>query len=445
MLICTIAILLLALLGALGFFQGAIKLLVILAGLLLGAALAYPLAPTLSGLMPTIGVTNPVWQMLLPPIIVFSLIVIVSIVAAFLIHRKIELYYKYKTDDIQRLSWEKMNKGFGAFVGVVAGVACVFIFSTMVYFIGYLTAQVTTEDGGSGLARFFANARKDLREAGLDRGVAAFDPMPPKYYETADILGLIYHNPVLLGRLAQYPPFLTMGERSEIQDIASDTEYNNLLLSKGDFMEIVNNPKTQALLANKEIMQELLQQDLKDLRRFLETGVSPKFQDEKILGKWNLDFYSTLAQERKKRPDMSASELKRLKQIFTEIAPTISLMATTDKKLILKVSAPAAAPPANPDEQAADASGAYASPELAQRYGLNRPPAAARPNTPAPSAKPAGPVVTGGEGTWERLDDQYTVAFQSEQGQSAQFKAVAHDDELTLLTPQATLVFLRSE
>src|SRR5262249_42976621 len=154
-------------------------------------------------------------------------------------------------------------------------------------------------------------------------------------YEASDILGLIYQNPILVSRISQYPPFLLLSEKPEFQELGKDAEFNQMLLSKADIVDLLKQPKLQAVLQNPEIVQELLNQDLKDFRTYLETGVSPRYQDDKILGKWRLDPWATMAQERRRHPDMTSSEMRRLKAVMTEVMPAVSITATTDKKIAL--------------------------------------------------------------------------------------------------------------
>src|SRR5439155_13810207 len=104
------------------------------------------------------------------------------------------------------------------------------------------------------------------------------------------------HNPLLHSRLAGYPPFLSLAERQEFQDVATDTEFQNLLATQAAVGQIAGNPKTQAILNNREIIQQIEQTDLKDLREYLKTGESPKYGDTRILGRWQLDAYATLLQ-----------------------------------------------------------------------------------------------------------------------------------------------------
>src|SRR5205823_1044532 len=125
-----------------------------------------------------------------------------------------------------------------------------FLFSLGIYIAGYFTVQVAADESNSTVISLLNQARQELHSTGLDKAVAPFDPMPPRYYEASDILGLIYQNPILVSRLSQYPPFLLLGERPEIQELAKDTEFNQMLLSKADVLDILKHPKLQTIMQN---------------------------------------------------------------------------------------------------------------------------------------------------------------------------------------------------
>jgi hypothetical protein len=283
--------------------------------------------------------------------------------------------------------------------------------------------------------------------------VAALDPAPQKYYAAADIVGLVYNNPILTGRLSQYPPFLSLADKTEFQEIATDSDYNNMLLSKADFSDILSHPKTKAILQNPEILQELGNQDLSDLRQYLETGKSPKYDEIDILGRWKLDLYATIAQERKKNPNMSSAELIRLRRAMTEFMPMVTVVATPDHRVNFKAElseqtrqlmAQATAPP--PEPSAAPGM----SPEMARRYGRGAPPrpapgaGAPQPAAPNPAANLPAPV-TSAQGSWEQDGHQYTLKLQNENGQEETVTATADDERLTILTPVYHLVFEKAE
>ncbi len=465
MLICTLAVLLLAMVAAIGYFQGAVRLSVSLFGLLLGAMLAFPLAPTMNKLVALIGVKHPVWAWVWPPIFAFLIVYLVFLGISFLVHHKVYLHFKYRSDDTALYQWERMNRRLGACLGLVAGSVWFFLIGLVIHIAGYLSVQVASEEGSSSLLRYLSQAKQELRTTGLERSVAALDPMPPAYYQVSDILGLIYQNPILISRLSQYPPFLTLGERTEFQEIASDKDYINLLLTKADVSQIVSHPKTQALILSPEIVQELLQQDLKDLRQYLETGISPKYDEEKILGVWNIDLYTTVAQVRKKLPNISASDMRQLRKKMSEELPGATLKATTDKKVTFKApgveaarQAAAAAAAAQAARQPSAGSGGAPtmSPEMARRYGLGpsgNPRAAAPPPAavPQPAANVPPPLVSAGQGTWQKNADNYELRIQNDKGREFKVLADTADGRLTIQVPPplgalvGTLVFVKAD
>src|SRR5439155_20074578 len=189
MIIWILALLLFALVGALGYYQGAVRLLVSLVGLLCGALLAFPLVRARRFIVPLVGIKSTFWAWALPPLINFLVIYLIGIAIAFFVHRKVELYYKYRAEDVNRLRWERLNEKLGLGAGFVMGAVWLVLIGLGVYIAGYPTVQLSADDNASGVFRFLNMARRDLHSSGLDKTVARFDPMPPKYYEASDILG----------------------------------------------------------------------------------------------------------------------------------------------------------------------------------------------------------------------------------------------------------------
>ena len=491
MTIWIMAVLLFAMFGALGYAKGAIRMIFPLIGLALGVFLAVPLGPVVQPLVPLVGLKNPVWSILLPPVIVFFLIAILFIIVGFIVHWKVSLYYKYRTDDYHRLSWERLNRRLGASMGLVAGAAYAILLGLVIYILGYLTAQVSAGDNETGLVKYLNQARADLSSSGLEKTVAAFDPTPEKYYLASDILGLVYHNRLLESRLAAYPPFLSLAERQEFQDVANDTEYQNLLATQAPVAQIIDNPKTQAILNNQEIVQQMQQADLKDLLEYLKTGESPKFAELKILGRWQLDPYATLLQAKKHRSRMTTAEMRLLKQEL-EFKKSLTLIATPDNSIRLrgpdvmtlmqkylgemkayieggsKRPAPLARAPTPapvPSQPRVTSPGQDA---MRQRYGVNRPtptpaPAPVAPIAGAASAAPAAPppspaamaaeiaklpVVVLAQGNWKGEGDRFELTLQAQAGslpfegakKSASVVAEIRDGRLYVSDADDTLV-----
>jgi uncharacterized membrane protein required for colicin V production len=476
MIIWILAFLLFGLFAWLGLVSGAIRTAVLLIGLILGAFLAVPLGPLLRPLFPLMGVTNAVWLWLLPPVLAFFLIQIIVGVVAFVVHRQVELHYKYRTDDVHRLRWERFNRRLGACVGLLTGCGYLILIALIVYVAGYSTVQVASADTAPKSLQLLNQARQDLRSTGLEKLVGRFDSTPPTYYQASDVIGLTYNNPLLQSRLASYPPFLSLAERPEFQDIANDTEFNQMLQTQENITKIIEHPKVQAILKNQEILKELSQVDLKDLQQYLETGKSAKYEDEKILGRWELDLPTTLNRVKTVLTNVPASVFSAVKQALN--MSKMTLIATPDNKVFVKIQAkdeimklatappptlaPAAAPgtaaPAarrpgtgySPSSLAARANpnSPQMDPRMLQRYGnlMNQ---QQQQQAPAPVVvappKPAAPspilkLIISGEGTWKKEDDKYLITLQQD-GKPKNMDGAIHDDALSLSEQGFTLAF----
>ncbi|MBI3850735.1 MAG: CvpA family protein [Verrucomicrobia bacterium] len=341
MTIWILALLLLGALGAVGFHQGAIRVAFSLVGLLLGTMLAGPLARLLKPIFPLVGLKNPLWAWLLSPFIIFLVVLIIFKIAGMVLHRKVDVHYKYKEGDLKGALWERLNHRVGLCLGLVNGAIYLLLISFVIHSFSYLTVQmVTTENPGPVQVRILNKAGKDLQTTGLAKAVAAIDPMPATYYDSADVVGVIYHNPLADRRLARYPVFVALGERPEFQEMAKDEKFANLRASSQvTVMELVNYPIMQSILNNLDLVQEiwsLAAPNLKDLRTYLETEKSPKFDNEKILGRWRFDLNDTLIHLKETKPNIGSGELLRQKKLMTAQLSQTSFLAAADKQAIFK-------------------------------------------------------------------------------------------------------------
>jgi len=340
MTIWILALLLLGALGMVGFYQGAIRAAFSLVGLLLGALLAGPLSSLLKPVFPIIGLKNPVWAWLLAPFIIFLVILIVFKIAAMVVHRKVDVYYKYKAGDLKGARWGRLNQRLGLCLGLANGAIYLLLISFVICAFSYLTVQMVTAENAPMQVRFLNKAGNDLRTTGLAKAVAAIDPMPEAYYDSADIVGVIYHNPLADSRLSRYPLFLALGERPEFQAMAKDQTFANLRASSHvPVMELANQPIMQSILNNIDLVKEiwaLTAPNLKDLRTYLETGKSPKYDSEKILGRWLFDLDGTLGQLKNSKPNIGSGELLRQKKVMTALFTQTTFIAAVDKQAIFK-------------------------------------------------------------------------------------------------------------
>ncbi|MGI8965883.1 MAG: CvpA family protein, partial [Limisphaerales bacterium] len=339
MIVWIIALVLIAAAALLGYYQGAIRVAFSFAGLLFGALLAMPLSPVFRPLVGLGGVRYPWLKQIIAPVIVFALVVILFKIAAVIVHRKVEFIYKYGRTDDQRYRWERLNQKLGLCLGAFNGALYFFLLLIPVYVLGYLTVQLASSEKDPASMRFLNNTRQQVHSAKLDKVLAGYDPAPPNFYEAADILGLMNKNRLLWSRLARYPTFLTLAERPEFQAISTDVQLNEMNQRQTKVSELVKHPKVQAVLTNADLTAEiarLVGSDLKDLRQFVETGKSVKYDDEKILGRWELNLGGTIALEKKKHSNLSLADLKQLRSKMRGTMSGATLTATTDNKVFLK-------------------------------------------------------------------------------------------------------------
>src|ERR1017187_2587652 len=224
MIIWILALVLLASLAALGYRQGAIRVACSFLGIVIGALLAVPLGHKLAPLLPKIGLKNPALLWLLPPLIVYVVILTLFKIAGAVTHKKVEVFYRYKAGDLRRSLWERLIHRLGLCLGLANGTAYLSLICFVIYALGYWTVQLESPDANAKLVEIFNRISKDLQSTGMAKVAGVISDLPPAYYEAADIAGLIYQNPQLVQRrLSHYPALLSLEERPDFQAIANDT------------------------------------------------------------------------------------------------------------------------------------------------------------------------------------------------------------------------------
>jgi hypothetical protein len=488
MLIWLTVLVLVVLFAALGYFKGAIRMIFPLAGLFFGVLLALPLAPLVRPLVPLMKLENPIWSILLPPVIVFFLVSLILLIIGFVVHWKLNLVFKYRTDEYQYHQWLRLNQRVGLSMGLVAGVVYSLLIGVVVYSLGYLTVQVSAGDSDPAAIRYLNKYRQDLHSSGLDGAVASFAPVPEVYFSAADVMGLLYHNPLLHSRLATYPPFLALAERPELQDIANDSAYQNMLATQASVSQIIQDPKTQGLMTNEGLLAELRQIDLKDLYHYLQTGESDVFGDRPILGRWEVDPIASMLQEKRRRVTLTVGDMLKLREQM-KLLGGMRLIVTPDNVVRLKGPDVAAlmqrveevgiqrrrtVPVVRVPVATAGAGDSAASSEanrlFTERYG-QRPsaPAAGAPAAPAPMrAVPAAstptplspqaieeemaraPSVLLAEGTWREDRGRYEITLRPQKEfyffegrQAPELQATIRDGSLYLAKERKNLVLER--
>ncbi len=333
-----LAILLVASVAALGYRQGAIRVAMSLAGILLGALLAVPLGNLLRPLFGLFGVKNPLLAYLLPPVIVFILFSIVFKIAAAAVHRNADVYYKYKAGDLRMALWERLNRRLGACLGVVNGTLYVILLAFVIYSLSYVTVQFALADGDPNWMRVLNRLGKDLQSSGFSKVGRAVDSRQ-LWYDAADLAGLVYNNPLSEARLLRYPGVLGLAERPEFKDMGTDKEFAEMRQKREPIQGLLNSSRIQAITGNPELLTTIwttLSPDVNDLDNFLKTGLSPKYDSEKILGRWAFDVNSAMILYRRTKPNLPQAEVLKVKRWMNAAFAQTELVAMADRQLLIK-------------------------------------------------------------------------------------------------------------
>lgn len=408
MLVWVFAFLFAAVFAALGYGSGAIRMLVALIGTIVATALMEPLGRLLDPVAAKVAADNLVLKEGLPGFIAFLVVWFAIYALGFAAHHPVMLHFKYKEDDATREGFSRMNQAGGCVVGVLIAMIVFFTAGKRVYVGGYLTAQTIGEGANEpALVKLATAARRSMAGTGWERTFGALDTTPARFYEVSDTLGLVYENPAILEYLRDYPPFYAMEDKQEVIDIAGDTEYLDLLKNKAGFSQVVNHPKSRAVLANPELVTALLETDLVDFAAWVKTGVSPKYAQESILGRWRVDVANVLLSMRRQRGNIPPTEFAALRAVLTATLTPLRFRFYTDGRFTVVASGPApvegeAAPAAVPTAAAG------LDPALAARYGLGGRPGAQAAAAAGAAAAPKAPAMKmdlAGEGRWERNPD----------------------------------------
>jgi len=339
MILWIIALLLLGLLGMVGYYQGAVRTGLSSVGLIVAGLLAVPLGTVLSPILKLVGVKHPVWLAFIGPFVAYLVILAIFKSVGFVVHKKVEGHYKYHNSDTLRLMFEHLNQRLGIPLGLLNATIYTFLIGVLFYILGYFTVQASTPDKDTFTMKLVNRVNEDLKASRFDKAIAPFLFTKERYYDAVDVLGDIFHNPVLQNRLASYPPLLPIADRSEFKDVGNDVKFQAFWLGGPSFNEFKSHPKVAPLLDNGELytsVRAALNNDFKDLKIYLETGKSDKYGDEKIVGRWDLDPAASMAHARKVKPNITTVELRWLRRSLN-VLNNANFVAFLDNKARLKL------------------------------------------------------------------------------------------------------------
>jgi hypothetical protein len=339
MTIWILALMLMAAGAGMGLRQGAIRVAISFVGIIISSLLAWPLSGIFRSLLPHVGFHNPVAIWLLPPFLVFIILLSAFKSLGLLIHHKVNVHYKYKRDEIHLILWERVNKRLGLCLGLLNGLAYLVLISFVIYDFSYWTVQVATSDEERWPVRMLNRMGRDLQDTGLIRTARAIDPMPEIYFKTADLAGLVYQNPQLLDRISAYPAFLSLAERDDFKKLGQDADFQAAWKNHSPFSLLWNNTQAIAIRQNADFagtVENLVLTNLDDLQSYLQTGQSAKFGAEKILGRWDVNVMASLTALIQTRTNVPSGDMAAMRELWFPAYARTMLVAGADDQVFLK-------------------------------------------------------------------------------------------------------------
>jgi len=308
-------------------------------GIVLGALLAALAGKLFKLLLPHVGIQDPIMLWAVAPICGFFLVYTLLMAAGFEVHRRVHVFYKYKAGDLRLALWERLNMRLGACVGVLNGTAWLILLCFLIFNFTYWTAQIAPSDSETRTTRIINGLGEGLESTGLNKAARAVATLPDSFYQTANFAGLLAQNPGLSGRLANYPAFLSLAERDDVQQIAQDGTLGDAWKQGQPMGAILNSPEVKTILKDTNLTDtvwSIVETNMDDLTNYLLTGESPKYDPEKIVGRWNFTVVPSLAVLRDANPKIKANEMKALRAVWTREFANTTLVAGTDGQIFLK-------------------------------------------------------------------------------------------------------------
>ena len=349
--ILLLAIICVGLAALAGQYQGPIRGLSSMAGVLLGSLLAVPLSPLARPLLGLFGYNDPFWQWVISLALAFVAVWLAVRAAGSAMHRWVYLKfkYRYRNNEDRYFRWERLYSRLGFCTGVFNGVIYFFLLCVPIYIAGHWTLQIDSGPDAPAPVRMINRLAAGLHHSDLDRVVAAFDPVPASTYRAGDVAALVLRNPDARQRLAKYPACLVLAAQPEIHELLSDPDLNQLLKENPSVREVLRQPKVRAVLTNQDLVMQIkrtLGADLSDLNIFLLTGKSPKFDVSRILGNWTIDPEASVGEIRTQYPAILPLQMRAARDALVPAILGLTLRATADNRILLsKPSNQAGEPP----------------------------------------------------------------------------------------------------
>lgn len=333
-----LVLIILASLAALGYRQGAIRVGVSFIGILVAALMAVPLGKLVRPLLVALWIKDPLLAWVLPPVVMFIIVSMLFKGGAAILHQRIDVYYRYRAGDLRLALWERLNHRLGACLGLLNATVYLVLISFLIYAFSYWTVQMSSDKDPKTL-RVLNRLGKDLDATGFSKVARSIDRLPPYFYEMADVAGIIYRNSLLEARISAYPGFYRLAEMPQFQTLAEDTQFIQMRQGGEPIMALLDHPTIQGMIRSPETLKTIwdtVLPNLDDFREFLETGTSPKYDPEVLLGHWRFNINAALSYTRMAKPDLTSSEMKKIRRWITATYERVIVVAMPGQRIIFK-------------------------------------------------------------------------------------------------------------
>src|SRR5208283_2552118 len=325
-------------LAALGYRQGAVRVAFSLIGIIVSALLAAPLAGRVKPMLPHLGIHDPTAIWMLSPLIVFVILLIPFKSVGFFVHRKVELYFKYKAEGLQLIRYNRLNARLGLCLGPVNALLYLILISFVIFDLSYWTAQVCISSDEHKLIKLLNQLGRDSETTGFAQIARGIDPMPDSYFQYADLAGLLVQNPQLAGRLADYPMFISLTERDDFKQLGQNSDFQNAWKQHAPIEQLFDNGQFKSLWENQEtanLVWGIIQDNFDDLVAYLKTGKSAKYDSEAIVGRWDFNIAATTSKLLEARPVISSREMRSLSAWVSQSYVNTAFVAGADHQAFL--------------------------------------------------------------------------------------------------------------
>jgi hypothetical protein len=324
----------------------------------------------------------------------------------------VEMFYKYKAGDLRLSLWIRLNRRLGACAGLLNGAAYFVLICFVIFNLSYWTVLITSYDGETRAGetrttRLINQLGHDLQNTGMNKVAKAVATLPENYYKVADLAGLICQNPQLSDRVANYPEFISLMERDDLQQLAQSGDFPKAWAQHAPMGEILSEPDVKNILRNNDLLNTvwaIVKNNLDDLTGYLKTGKSAKYDSEKILGRWDFDVGVTIAMLRQAQPKITSPQMRSIRALWTQAYAQTIFIAGADNQAFLK-------------------------------------------NLPNFKAQPAGqpPGTDNWKGQWSNDGANYNLTLAGDSGNKSMSATTTDGLRLTLKDDKSTLIFDRED